>query len=83
MMELWYTYTTHQFQNEKTDHNFYYLYSIYRSPSNNVELFIDELKIFVLAKAISLKADYKIIIGDMKLNLLHATKTNTKYLRIF
>lgn len=50
------------------------IYAIYRSPNNNIEPFIDELGNLILYKTKTSKANYKLIIGDINIDLLKDTK---------
>jgi len=56
------------------------IYSIYRSPNNDVELFLDELQNTVLEKAKKINADFKILIGDINLDILRTSLITNKYL---
>jgi len=56
------------------------IYSIYRSPNNDVESFLDELQNIVLEKAKKINADFKILIGDINIDILRTSLITNKYL---
>jgi len=56
------------------------IYAIYRSPNNDVELFLNELQYTVLEKAKQINADFKILIGDINLDILRTSIISNKYL---
>lgn len=56
------------------------IYTIYRSPNSNIDLFINELENFILLREKTSKADYKTIIGDINIDLL--TDTSLKKISV-
>jgi hypothetical protein len=56
-------------------------YAIYRSPSNkDLDKTLNEINDLILRKSISKTANFKIILGDMNINLLRPSKIKNDYL---
>lgn len=56
------------------------IYSIYRSPNGNVDLPLTELNDIILHNSNLKTAKYKILLGDLNIDLLKSTKIKEDYL---